>query len=164
MAEQRRPDSVVIDAAIPVLDGAAVLKRLREQDLPIRVVLLQGHSDIGQLRSALHYHPDSLLPMDTTARCVCDELVAIEVDGVLSLGRLNLERAQMLAHNRVKLSGREQQVLELSAEGLTRVQIGERLRYGQSTVRDIRRDICTKLSAPSIQVAIVVALRAGLLE
>ena len=93
MAEQRRPDSVVIDAAIPVLDGAAVLKRLRDK-LPIRVVLLQGHSDIGQLRSALHYHPDSLLPMDTTARCVCDELVAIEVDGVLSLGRLNLERTQ----------------------------------------------------------------------
>ena len=164
MAEERRPRSVVLDAAIPVLDGAAVLKRLRERDLSIRVVLLSGHADIVQLRNALRHDPDSLLLMDVNARSVCDELATIELDGVLSPGRLNLERAQMLARNRVELSGREQQVLKLSAEGLTRAEIGERLRFGQSTIRDIRRDICTKLSAPSIQVAIIVALRAGLLE
>jgi DNA-binding NarL/FixJ family response regulator len=164
MAEEKRPASVVMNAAIPVLDGAAFLDRLRAQGLPIRVVLLSGHADVVQLRNALKHRPDSLLPMDTSAACVCDELVAVEADGVLSPGRLNLERAQLLAGNKVELSGREWDVLKLSAEGLTRAQIGERLRYGQSTVRDIRRDICTKLSAPSIQVAIVFALRAGLLE
>jgi len=163
-AEEKCPSAVVLDAAIPVLDGAAVLKQLREKGLPIRVLLLSGHADIVQLRNALRYQPDSLLLMDTNAGCVCDELVAIEVEGALSPGRLNLERAQMLARNRVELSGREQEVLKLSAEGLTRAQIGEHLRFGQSTVRDIRRDICTKLSAPSIQVAIVIALRVGLLE
>ena len=156
-AEEKCPSAVV-------LDGAAVLKQLREKGLPIRVLLLSGHADIVQLRNALRYQPDSLLLMDTNAGCVCDELVAIEADGALSPGRLNLERAQMLARNRVELSGREQEVLKLSAEGLTRAQIGEHLRFGQSTVRDIRRDICTKLSAPSIQVAIVIALRVGLLE
>ena len=70
----------------------------------------------------------------------------------------------MLARNRVELSGREWEVLKLSAEGLTRAEIGVRLRFGPSTVRDTRRDICTKLGAPSMQVAIVVAMRIGLLE
>lgn len=149
---------------MPVLDGAAVLKRLREWQLPIRVLLLPGHADVVQMRNALRHRPDSLLLMDTNAGEVCEELVAIETDGVLSPGRLNLERAQLLVRNGVELSGREREVLKLSAEGLTRAQIGERLRFGKSTIRDIRRDICTKLSAPSIQVAIVIALRTGLLE
>ena len=58
MAEAKCPSSVVIDAALPLLDGAAVLKRLRERGLPIRVVLLSGHADIVQLRNALRYRPD----------------------------------------------------------------------------------------------------------
>jgi DNA-binding NarL/FixJ family response regulator len=162
--EEQRPDSVVLDVAMPVLDGAAVLKRLRESRLPIRVLLLSGHADVVQMRNALQYGPDSLLLMDANAHGVCEELVAIETDGGLSPGRLNLERAQLLARNRVELSGREWEVLKLSAEGLTRAEIGEQLRFGSSTVRDIRRDICTKLGAPSMQVAIVVAMRNGLLE
>jgi DNA-binding NarL/FixJ family response regulator len=161
--EQQCPDSVVLDVAMPVLDGAAVLKRLRERRLPIRVLLLSGHADVAQMRNALRHRPDSLLLMDANAEVICEELVAIETDGALSPGRLNLERAQLLARNRVELSGREWEVLHLSAEGLTRAEIGERLRFGSSTVRDIRRDICTKLDAPSMQVAIVIAMRTGLL-
>jgi DNA-binding NarL/FixJ family response regulator len=161
--EKRHPDSVLLDVAMPVLDGAAVLERLRERGLSVRVLLLAGHADVGQMRNALRHRPDSLVLMDMNAEEICDELVAIET-GAVSSGRLNLERAQLLARNRVELSGREWEVLKLSAEGLARAEIGERLRFGPSTIRDIRRDICTKLGAPSIQVAIVVAMRTGLLE
>lgn len=164
MAEKKRPDAVVLDAQVPSLEAAVVLQRLREQGSAARVVLLSGQPDLVQVRKALQYQPDSLLFMDTNASRICDELVAIEIDGVLSPGRLNLEHARLLARHRVELDWREWEVLKLSAAGLTRAQIGEHLRFGQSTVRDIRRDICTKLSAPSIQVAIVIALRAGLLE
>lgn len=164
MVEKERPDALILDAEVPVLEAAAVLKRLREQGSRVRVVLLSGQPDLVQVRRTLGYHPDSLIFRDTSAGRVCDELVAIEIDGVLSPGRLNLEHARLLARHRVELDWREWEVLKLSAEGLTRVQIGERLRFGQSTVRDIRRDICTKFSAPSIQVAIVIALRAGLLD
>ena len=162
--EERRPDTVVLDLTLPVLDGAAVLKQLRERRVPTRVLLLPGHASIGQMRNALRYRPDSLLLMDVSAEGICEELVALERGADLSAGRINLERAQVLARNRAELSDREWEVLRLSAEGLTRTQIGERLRFGPSTVRDIRRDICTKLGAPSIQVAIVMAMRIGLLE
>ena len=162
--DRRLPDALVLDVAMPGLDGAALLKRLRERRLPIRVLLLSGHADVVQMRNALRYRPDSLLLMDTNASGVCDELVAMEAEGVFSAGRLNLERAQVLARNRVELTGREWEVLKLSAEGLTRAEIGKRLRFGPSTVRDIRRDICTKLGAPSMQVAIVTAMRTGLLD
>lgn len=162
--EQFCPDTLVLDVAMPVLDGAAVLKRVRERRLPIRVLLLPGHANVVQMRNALRYRPDSLLLMDAGVDGICEELVAIDDNGALSPGRLNLERAQLLARNRVELSGREWEVLKLSAEGLTRVEIGKCLRFGPSTVRDVRRDICSKLGAPSMQVAIVTAMRIGLLE
>lgn len=164
MVEARRPDAIVLDLAMPVLDGAGVLERMRESGLPIRALILPGHCSVGQMRNALHHHPDSLLLMDASVKAICEELVAIERGTTLSSGRVNLERAQVLARNRVELSGREREVLKLSAQGLTRAQIGKRLRFGASTVRDIRHDICTKLGAPSVQVAIVMALRTGLLE
>jgi DNA-binding NarL/FixJ family response regulator len=162
--EEQCPDTVVLDVAMPVLDGGAVLERLRQRRLPIRVLLLAGHANVVQMRKALRHHPDSLLLMDASVEGICEELVAIDGDGALSPGRLNLERAQLLARNRVELNEREGEVLQLSAEGLTRAEIGERLRFAASTVRDIRRDICTKLDAPSVQVAIVIAMRMGLLE
>jgi DNA-binding NarL/FixJ family response regulator len=161
--EEQRPDSVILDVAIRVLDGAAVLERLRELHLPTRVLLLSGNPNVPQMRNALRHAPDSLLLMDTNAEQICQEVVAIE-NGVMSSGRLNLERAQLLASNRVELSGREREVLKLSAEGLTRAEIGRNLGFGPSTVRDIRRDICTKLGASSMQVAIVAAMKTGLLE
>jgi DNA-binding NarL/FixJ family response regulator len=162
--EEQSPDAVVLDLAMPVLDGAGVLKTLRERHLRARVLLRAGDASIAQMRDALRYRPDSLLLMDASAEGICEELIALENGAVLSHGRVNLERAQVLARNRVELSARERDVLKLSAKGLTRAQIGAQLLFGQSTVRDIRRDVCTKLGTPSIQVAIVVALRIGLLE
>ena len=162
--KELRPDAVVLDIGLPGLDGAHILERIRQHQLSIRVVLLPGHASARQIRNALSYRPDSLLLMDTSAERICDELVAVERNGESSPGRINLERAQVLVGNGVKLTEREWQVLKLSAEGLTRAQIGERLRFATSTVRDIRHDICTKMGTPSIQVAIVVALRVGMLE
>ncbi|HWM63544.1 MAG TPA: response regulator transcription factor [Solirubrobacterales bacterium] len=162
--QAHRPKAVVLDVAMPILDGAAVLKRLRERRVPISVLLLSGHASVGQMRDALRYYPDSLLLMDADAEEICEELVAIERGEALSPGRVNLERAQLLARHRAEMSRREWDVLKLSAEGLTRAEIGERLHFAPSTVRDVRRDICTKLGAPSMQVAIVVAMRIGLLD
>lgn len=163
-AIERRPDTIVLDVAMPVLDGAAVLRQFRELRLSIRVLLLPGHASAAQMRNALHHRPDSLLFMNEDVEAICEELVAIGGDASVSPGRVNVERAQMLAGDRVELTAREHDVLRLSAEGLTRAETGRQLNLALSTVRDVRRDIRTKLGAQSMQVAIVVALRIGLLE
>lgn len=159
-----RPDTMVLDVAMPVLDGVGVLSRIRQHQLPIRVVLSPGHASARQMRDALRHCPDALLLMDLTAVEICEELAAIKSRAGFTPGRVNLERAQLLACNRLELSSREWDVLKLSADGLTRAEISSRLNFALSTVRDVRRDICTKLGAPSIQVAIVTALRIGLLD
>ena len=56
--EKQCPDTVVLDLAMPVLDGASLLKRWRERRLPIRVLLLPGHASVVQMRNALRYRPE----------------------------------------------------------------------------------------------------------
>ncbi len=162
--EQHHPNVVVLDVAMPALDGAGVLKHLREREVPIRVLLLPGHANVVQMRNALRYNPDSLLLMDESVSGICEEIVAMARGNDFSPGRVNLERAQMLAHNGLHLTSRESNVLRLSAEGLTRAEIARQLDFAPSTVRDIRRDICAKSGAASIQTAIVIAMRMGLLS
>lgn len=162
--DEYHPDAVVLKLAMPVLDGSAVLRELREHYSPVSVLLLDGHAEPSLMREALRHQPDSLLSLaDADARRICEELVAMHGATKLTLGRFNLERAQD-ALNRFDLSERQLQVLRLTAKGLSRAEIGEQLGFGASTVRDIRHDVFTKLGASSIETAIAKALRAGLLD
>lgn len=164
MVEDLRPEATVLDMAMPRLDGAGVLRELRERQLPVRVVLLPGHADDLQMYEALHHQPDLILSMNTSAERICDEIVVMHRTTEPAPGRFNPERAQGIADRRFELSGRERDVLRLSAKGRTRAQIGEELHFTTSTVRTVRHDICTKLGAPTIQTAVVVALQIGLLD
>jgi DNA-binding NarL/FixJ family response regulator len=164
MLDELRPDAAVLDLAMPRLDGAAVLRELRRRRLPIRVLMLTGHAVDLQIYEARHHEPDSLLAMDVSAEKICEEIVTMHqvTDGLRR--RFGSGRAQRIADRTFDLSEREWKVLTLSHEGHTRRQIGKELNFTTSTVRDIRHDICTKLGAPSIQAAIILALKIGMLE
>lgn len=164
MLKELRPDVAVLDLAMPRLDGAGVLKELRRLHLPVRVLMLPGHAVDLQIYEARHHEPDSLLSMDVSAERICDEIVAVRRSADLGSGRVIPQRAQRIADNSFDLSEREWKVLRLSHGGRTRQQIGSELNFTTSTVRDIRHDICTKLGAPSIQIAIILALKIGMLE
>lgn len=164
MLEELCPEAAVLDLAMPRLDGAGVLRELRRLHLPVRVLMLPGHAADLQIYEARHHEPDSLLSMDVSAERICDEIVALQRSAEAAPVKVTPERAQRIADHSFDLSEREWKVLRLSHEGHTRRQIGTELNFTTSTVRDIRHDICTKLGAPTIQIAIILALKIGMLE
>ena len=66
---EARPDCVILDLMLPDGDGAAILRKVRSDHLPIRVVVTTGLSDPTRLRAVADLKPDAVLqkPIDLAA-------------------------------------------------------------------------------------------------
>ena len=52
--QRLRPDLVLLDVYLPDMTGLDVLRRLREKDSPVDVVVISAARDVDSIRSALH--------------------------------------------------------------------------------------------------------------
>src|SRR4051794_19552237 len=73
------PDCIVLDLELPDGPGEAILRKVRRERLPIRVVVSSGMSDSGRLREVADMQPDAVLqkPLDSAGlRAICEERYA----------------------------------------------------------------------------------------
>ena len=137
MAAELRPDVVLMDLSMPVMDGvAATLELLRDQPDSC-VVVLTSFSDQARVADALRAGAVGYLLKDCDPR---DLLAAVRsaAQGHAPLdprvARALLPTAQVGTPSD-GLSGRELQVLELVARGLANKQIGRSLGISERTVK-----------------------------
>lgn len=136
IATAARPDVVLMDLSMPVLDGVHATRELARTLPDTKVVVLTSFGDRQQVSDAILAGAIGYLLKD----CAPEELLAAvraaaaghvpldpRVAGVLLPGR-NDEPAPLL-------SEREQEVLRLAAQGLANKQIGRRLGISDSTVK-----------------------------
>jgi CheY-like chemotaxis protein len=74
------PDCVLLDLELPDGDGSLILKKIRDDGLPIRVVVNTGIVDAARLGEVADLHPDCLLrkPLDSAG---LKAISAMEEDG-----------------------------------------------------------------------------------
>jgi DNA-binding response OmpR family regulator len=56
-----RPNCLVLDLMLPDGDGTLILARIRAENLPIRVAVTTGSSDLSRLKDVLKFEPDVFL-------------------------------------------------------------------------------------------------------
>ena len=61
LAEQLRPDVVLTDIQMPVMDGLELARCIREQNIPVRLVFLSAYSDFEYARKGILYGADDYL-------------------------------------------------------------------------------------------------------
>jgi two-component system nitrate/nitrite response regulator NarL len=154
---QLRCDVAVLDVRMPELDGMAVLRCVREESLPTRVVLVSATVDAAQARAALDAGASALLSKEATRERICaaiaaaarGEQVQVEPDGD-GFRRL--------------LSPRELEVLHLTAAGLSAPAIGRELHLSPETIKTHLRNVYDKLGVSDRAAAVAEGMRRGLLE
>ena len=168
LAAQLHPDIVVMDVAMPELNGIEATRRLLAADPHIRVIALSMHKDSVYVREILRAGARGYLLKDSGA----DDLVkAIRaVAGGESYLRPAVSNAVLDDYRKHVtnpvdlLSSREREVLQMLAEGKTNKEIATLLNLSVYTVDAHRGRIMEKLNLHSINDLVRFALRNGLID
>jgi DNA-binding NarL/FixJ family response regulator len=164
LVERRRPDVTVVDLRMPGMDGVELCRRVRDDQLGTSVVVYTAFDELEALSMALDAGAQGYVlksgPPGELVRAV--RMVRggqVYIDPALAGGLLE----HRLATGKL-LSGRETEVIQLLADGLTTDAVGQRLFLSASTVRSYAESAMHKLEARNRVQAVANALRLGLVS
>ena len=166
LARELKPDLVLMDLLMPVMDGIAATGIIR-RELPDTEVLaltsvLEDASVVGAIRAgAIGY-----LLKDTSSDDLCNAIKAAAAGQVQIEPRAmaRLMREVRAPDNPEPLTERETDVLRLLAQGQSNKEIAHNLSVSEKTVKSHVSSILRKLDVPSRTQAALYAVRQGLVS
>lgn len=173
-AEELQPDVVVLDILMPGLSGLDVVEKLIAVAPGCRVLLLTASESEEDLLTGIRAGARGYVVKDANfddlARSIQD---VVDGGGVISTrmtGKLLDVLSQLLRHQNFTasrkpvLTGREIEVLQHVAQGMTSREIGHDLYISENTVKNHIRNILDKLGLHSRNEAVLYAIRENLIE
>lgn len=161
------PDVVLMDLVMPVMDGAAATRCIKQQYPGTQVIVLTSFKEENLVQDALQAGAIGFLLKNVSA----DELASAIRSAVHGKPTLAPEATQALinvASRRSEigfdLTGREKEVLKMMVEGITNPEIASKLVVSRSTVKFHVSSILSKLGAASRTEAVSIALKNKLLD
>jgi DNA-binding NarL/FixJ family response regulator len=165
--EALRPDIVVMDLAMPEMNGADATRALLARHPGCRVVVLSAHTDAERVRRALKAGALGYLPKSSGAAELISAIRAVHA-GQRYLGPSIADAvigADGAAEDPVeKLSAREREILQLLAEGNTGAEIAARLSLSQKTVETYRARVVEKLGIRDLPGLVRFAIQRGIVN
>jgi two-component system, NarL family, response regulator DevR len=166
------PDVALLDVLMPGMDGIETCRRLREELPDTRIVMLTSHTDEDAVFAAIMAGASGYLLKNTSSRALLEAIRAVAsgtstLDPSVTSGVLDrLRKADPNSDipGFKDLSEREREVLLLVAEGMTNLEIAERLVLSPHTVRNHVSNILTKLGLRRRSDAAVFAERHNLAD
>jgi two-component system, NarL family, response regulator NreC len=168
MAETLNPDVVVMDVAMPELNGIEATRRLLQSAPRTRVLALSMHKDSVYVREILRAGARGYLLKDSIDRDLVAAVRAVAAgEGYLSPGVSEAVLSDYRRHVTDPidlLTSREREVLQMIAEGKTNKEIATILNLSIYTVEAHRGRIMEKLNLHSINELVRFAVRNGLVD
>jgi two-component system, NarL family, response regulator LiaR len=166
-AERLRPDVVLMDLVMPVLDGLAAMRALRERVPDARVIVLTSFADDDKLLPALRAGAAGYLLKNAEPQELARAVRAANAGEALLDPHVAARLVDALAGEEEpldRLTPREREVLQLIGRGFSNRRIAQELRLSEKTVKTHVGHVLAKLGVDDRTQAAVFAVRAGLID
>jgi DNA-binding NarL/FixJ family response regulator len=176
LAVAHEPDVVLMDIALPALDGIEATRRIKRSHPDIAVLALTAYDDDQHVTALLEAGAAGYLLKDVSAAALAGAIRAVHAgESVLHpdiaqriISRLAEPRPSVEARRpprpEAPATDRERQVLFLAAEGMTNREIANQLGISARTVQVHLSNLFTKMGVASRTEAVLTALRQGWLS
>jgi len=174
LAEELRPDVILMDVTMPEVDGVEATRQIKATLPAVKVVMLTMHADQEVLAEAIRAGASGYLVKDCSTEEIASA-VRLAVSGETALSpqlaasmldevrRIDRDRGFGSAEERI-ISRREEEVLQLIADGCSTPEVAERLYISQKTVKNHLASIYQKLDARDRTQAVLQAVRMGIVH
>jgi DNA-binding NarL/FixJ family response regulator len=171
LAHELRPEVILMDVTMPEIDGVEATRQIRSALPEIKVVMLTMHADQEVLTSAIRAGANGYLVKDCSTdeiasavrmavsgeTALSPQLAASMLDEVRRLDRPSSEEDRIVTR-------REEEVLQLIADGCSTPEVAEKLYISQKTVKNHLASIYQKLDARDRTQAVLQAVRMGIVS
>jgi DNA-binding NarL/FixJ family response regulator len=174
LARRLRPDVVVMDIAMPLLNGLEATRRILKAVPATRVLILSAHGDDEYIRQAVMLGAAGYLIKQTSADVLGRAIREVHTGKTFfspfvanRLPGLSLESPEgrpVIRKKKAGLSSREVEVLQLIAEGRANKQVAAELGISIKTVEKHRQHLMSKLDLHDTAGLTRYAIAAGIIE
>jgi two-component system response regulator NreC len=171
--ERLNPDIVIMDIAMPLLNGIEATRQIKKLSPQTKVIILSMHSHDRYISELISIGASGYLLKDSTGGEIVKAIsAAIKGDVYLSpsISRrvvedyLALKKTSSREDLYTKLSNREREVFQMIAEGHSTKKISDILCVSPSTVKTHRANIMEKLQLDNISQLVQFAIRLGIVD
>ncbi len=170
-----KPDVVLVDISLPDETGMELARRIRHQLPKTRIMILSMHSKIDYIVEAFQAGATGYVVKESAAERLAQGLEAVASGEYFLDSSISQEVVAKLMHSPVKeakvsdsgygkLTAREQEIMRLLAEGVSKADIAGQLCISIKTVENHRTNIMRKLDIHSAMELVRYAARLGLID
>lgn len=169
LAQTLHPDVVVMDVTMPVLDGVEATRRLHRALPELPIVVLTMHGEAALRREAIEAGAAGFLTKDSSMQDVI-KLVLQAAGGEVALSPelastiLDEMRSDRPERPASPLTKREEEVLQLIADGCSTTEVAKALFISGKTVKNHLASIYEKLDARDRTQAVLSAVKIGIVR
>jgi DNA-binding NarL/FixJ family response regulator len=139
---------VVLDINMPILDGLTCARRIKASHPHIKVIMLTMYAQKSFMEEIIRIGVDGCLLKGNTGKELGQAIRRV-MDGKSYYDQIQSFYVENKTTTANKLSEREIGIIKLLAEGLTSLQIAEKLFIAEHTVKTHRKNILRKTGAHS---------------